>query len=117
MMKKCKSRSTLRKIFAAVCAVLMLSCLFAVCCFATDGAAADVDGRLIVKEMVEILIAGITSVAEGIGAGLSALATNIFLTSAGGISVFGVLVLAFGGISLALGLSYMIVNWVTSLGN
>ena len=116
MMKKCKSRSTLRKIFAAVCAVLMLSCLFAVCCFATDGAA-DVDGRIIVKEMVEILISGITSVAEGIGAGLSALATNIFLTSAGNISVFGVLILAFGGISLSLGLSYMIVNWVTSLGN
>lgn len=116
MMKKCKSRR-LSKFLAFLTCALMISCLFAVCCFATDGAAADIDGRLIVTEMVEILIAGITSVAEGIGAGLSALATNIFLTSAGGISVFGVLILAFGGISLALGLSYMIVNWVTSLGN
>ena len=115
LMKKCKSRR-FSKILALAISVLMISCLFAVCCFATDGAA-DIDGRIIVKEMVEILIAGITSVAEGIGAGLSALATNIFLTSSGGISVFGVLVLCFGGISLALGLSYMIVNWVTSLGN
>lgn len=73
----------------------------------------------IVMAMIEILVAGITGIATGIGGGLQTLATSIFLTESNGsysLSVFGGLICAFGGIALAVGLSRWVVNWVTSLG-
>lgn len=76
-------------------------------------------GVQIVQAIIEIMIAGITGVATGIGAGFSELAQNIFLTTVGDattLSVFGSLVVVFAGISLALGqrLLYMVTyieNW------
>lgn len=59
-------------------------------------------------------------VAQGVGAGLSTLAESIFMTGTGAdqaISVFGILIIAFAGISLALTLCRWVVNFVTSLGN
>ena len=76
-------------------------------------------GTAIVSAIVEILVSGITGVASGIGAGLSTLATSIFLTGEGNaqtISVFGTLIVAFAGIALAIGLCRWVVNFVTSLG-
>lgn len=76
----------------------------------------------IVTAMIEILVAGISGIASGIGGGLQTLATAIFLTGEGtqaspyALSVFGGLICAFGGIALAVGLSRWVVNWVTSLG-
>ena len=74
----------------------------------------------ILQEIIEILTGGIVGVAEGVGAGLQSLATNIFLqTSEGGattLSVMGTLIVVFAGISLALGLSRWVLNFVTSLG-
>lgn len=74
----------------------------------------------LVQAMIEILVAGLTGIATGIGSGLNALATNIFVTESNGsysLTVFGGLILAFAGIGLAIGLSRFVVNWVTSLGN
>lgn len=75
----------------------------------------------IVTEMIDILVSGITGIAQGVGNGLSTLATSIFLeTGEGGaqsLSVFGGLILAFAGISLAIGLCRLVFYWVTSLGN
>lgn len=76
-------------------------------------------GVQIVQAIIEILIAGITGVATGIGAGFSSLAQNIFLTTTGDVttlSVFGSLVVVFAGISLALGLCRWVLNFITSLG-
>lgn len=76
-------------------------------------------GTGIVSAIVEILVSGITGVAQGVGAGLSTLATSIFLTGTGEsqtISTFGVLIVAFAGIALAIGLCRWVVNFVTSLG-
>lgn len=73
----------------------------------------------ILTEIIGILVGGITGVAEGIGGGLQSLATNIFLEGTGdtqSLSVMGTLIVVFAGISLALGLSRWVLNFVTSLG-
>lgn len=68
-----------------------------------------------------LLVSGITGLASGIGAGLTALVQAIFLEvgengTVEGLSTFGGLIIVFAGISLAIGLSKWVVNWVTSLG-
>lgn len=77
-------------------------------------------GITIMQEIVKILVSGITEVSKGIGGGLSSLAESIFLTGSGEsqtLSVFGILIVVFAGISLAIGLSRWVVNFVTSLGS
>lgn len=76
-------------------------------------------GVALVEEIVAILVAGITGIASGIGAGLSTLASAIFFTTSGettGLSVLGVCIVAFAGISLAMGLCRWVLNFFTSLG-
>ena len=73
----------------------------------------------IMTQIIEILVSGITGIAEGVGAGLSILAESIFLSGTGDaqtLSTFGVLIVVFAGISLAMGLCRWVVNFVTSLG-
>ncbi len=80
-------------------------------------------GVQIMQGVIEILVGGITQVAHGIGSGLSTLAQSVFLVTTGEgasakteISTFGVLIIVFAGISLAIGLSRWVVNFVASLG-
>lgn len=80
-------------------------------------------GVEIMQAVVEILVGGISGVATGIGEGLSTLATSIFLQTSGtgaeattSLSTFGVLIVVFAGISLAVGLCRWVVNFVSSLG-
>lgn len=76
-------------------------------------------GVQILQAIIEILVGGISGVATGIGSGLSTLATSIFLTGEGSsqtLSTFGILIVCFAGISLAVGLCRWVVNFVTSLG-
>lgn len=72
-------------------------------------------------EIIELLTSGLTQMASGIGGGLQALVTSIFLEQgaegATSLSVFGGLIVIFAGIALAIGLSRWVTNWVTSLGN
>ena len=75
----------------------------------------------ILTEIMALLTAGITGLASGIGAGLTELVQAIFLKvgengTVEGLSTFGGLIVVFAGISLAIGLSKWVVNWVTSLG-
>ena len=73
----------------------------------------------VVTEIISTLTAGISGIASGIGAGLQTLATEIFLETTGDstkLSTFGGLVVVFAGVSLAIGLSRWVVNWVASLG-
>ena len=75
----------------------------------------------ILTEIISLLVSGITGIATGIGQGLSNLVQSIFLEvgEAGtvtGLSTFGSVIVIFAGISLAIGLSRWVVNWVTSLG-
>ncbi len=76
----------------------------------------------ILTEIISLLVAGITGLATGIGTGLSNLVQSIFLTvsetgQVEGLSTFGGLIVVFAGVSLAIGLSRWVVNWVTSLGS
>lgn len=71
----------------------------------------------ILKQIIEILVAGITGIASGVGSGLTTLAQSIFIGSEPGtLTVFGGLVVVFAGISLAIGLCRWVVDWITSLG-
>ena len=70
----------------------------------------------IVQQIVQILTSGISGIATGIGSGLGTLVENIFLGADGELSIFGGVIVVFAGISLAIGLSKWVVNWVTSLG-
>ena len=75
----------------------------------------------IVVEIIQILVAGFTQMATGIGGGLNDLAQSIFLAEgtegAVTLSNFGQLIIAFGAVALAIGLSKFVVNWLTSFGN
>lgn len=74
----------------------------------------------LLQEIISLLVAGITGLASGIGEGLSSLVQSIFLEAgtdgAMQLSTFGGLIVVFAGVSLAIGLSRWVVNWVTSLG-
>lgn len=74
----------------------------------------------LVVQMVQILVGGLTETAKGIGSGLNDLVTSVFLFQNGEVwelSTFGSVILAFGGIALAIGLSRFVVNWITGWGN
>lgn len=73
----------------------------------------------LLQEIIQILVAGITQIASGIGSGLSTLVTEIFLTTTETgtqLSTFGGVVIVFGGIGLAIGLCRWVLSFVTSLG-
>lgn len=76
----------------------------------------------VLNEIITLLVAGISGIATGIGEGLSQLVQTIFLEMGTngevvGLSVFGGVIIIFAGVSLAIGLSRMVVAWVQSLGN
>lgn len=72
-------------------------------------------------EFINLLTGGIAGMASGIGAGLQSLVTQVFLTTGEngavtGLSAFGGVIAIFGAISLAVGLSTLVVKWVMSIG-
>lgn len=73
----------------------------------------------IVAQIVEILTSGLTSFATGIGSGIASAVQNMFFTGTGEnqqLSIYAIMVLVFGGIALAVGLTRLIFNWLGSLG-
>lgn len=75
----------------------------------------------IVTEIVSGLVSGISQMATGIGSGIAELIQNVFLkmgenNSIQGLSTTGIVIVAFAGVSLAIGLSKFIVKWAMSLG-
>lgn len=77
----------------------------------------------LLTEIISILVAGISELAAGIGAGLSELVTSIFLSGTGTtddpytLSIYGGIIIIFAAISLAIGLSRLVVSWLQSFGN
>ena len=68
-------------------------------------------------DIAEGMTGGIVPVAEGIGSGLQSLVQNIFLNADhDGLSVFGIVIICFAGLALALGLSRWVLNFVDTLG-
>lgn len=78
-------------------------------------------GVAILEDMIQILVGGITGIATGIGSGLNELVQSIFLTTTEGgeasLSIYGTVIIVFAGIGLSIGLSRLVVGWLTSLGN
>lgn len=73
----------------------------------------------ILTEIIGILVGGISGIAQGVGTGLSTLASSIFMSGTGaeaGLSVMGTLIVVFAGIGLAIGLCRWVLNFLTSLG-
>lgn len=73
----------------------------------------------ILTQVIQILVGGITGIATGIGQGLSSLVTSIFFTGTGeaqALSIFGIMIIVFAGISLAIGLCRWVLQFLTSLG-
>lgn len=73
----------------------------------------------VLTSIISLLTGGITGMASGIGSGLSELVTSIFLDTTGTnpeLSTFGGVIVIFGAVALAIGLSKFIVNWLTSWG-
>lgn len=79
-------------------------------------------GTQILSAIIEILVSGITNIARGLGQGVSNIVEYMFLTTntetgaITGLSTFGILIITFAGISLALGLCRLIYQFLTSLG-
>lgn len=80
-------------------------------------------GTQIVTEIITILVSALKPFGQAIGEALSSMATSIFLQVTGTgadatttLSTFGVLIIVFAAISLAVGLSRWVLNFVTSLG-
>jgi len=75
----------------------------------------------VLNEIITLLTSGITQMSTGIGTGIGNLVTDIFLKvgengTVEGLSVFGGVIVVFAGISLAIGLSKLVVHWVSGLG-
>ena len=70
----------------------------------------------VLAEIVEILVAGISGLASGIGEGLNTMVTSLFVTAEGKLSTFGGVVAIFAGIGLAVGLTTLVTKWIMSLG-
>lgn len=76
----------------------------------------------ILTEFIQLLVSGITELGKGIGSGVNNFVQDLFLKvnetgAVQGLSTFGGVAAIFGGISLAVGLTTLIFNWIRSLGN
>lgn len=80
-------------------------------------------GTAIVTEIVQILVAGIVQLGQGIGSGISSFVTSLaYVTTGTGsdavttLSPFFVLICVFGAIALATGITRLVYNFLVSLG-
>lgn len=76
----------------------------------------------VLKYIIALLTSGISQMATGIGTGLGNLVENIFLKvgengEITGLSTFGSVVVIFAAIGLAIGLSKLVVHWISTLGS
>lgn len=75
----------------------------------------------ILQEIIQIITGSLTGIAQAIGEALTTAVTSIMFTTAEGtitgLSTFGIVILIFAGLSLAFGLTRLVYQFVTSLGN
>lgn len=73
------------------------------------------------NEFVELLVGGISGLASGIGSGTNQFIEDLFLKvgesgTVTGLSTAGGTIALFGGVSLAVGLTTLVFNWVRNIG-
>lgn len=71
----------------------------------------------VLVQIITLLVSGLTEMAKGLGSGIIAFVEALFVSSEGVLTTFGVLIIVFAGISLAVGLGRWVVNFCTSLGS
>ena len=74
----------------------------------------------LLTEIIGLLVGGIQALGTGIGSGLSNAVSAMFTETSGGttsLSVFGGVIVIFGAIALAVGLTRLVYNFLTSWGN
>lgn len=107
-------KKRLRKVlFATFCMALIIA-LGTVFCFAAD--ATEVDGEAIMAEIVSILTSGIADFGSGLAGGINGYVKALFISSSGGLSTTGVIIVVFAGIAIVCGITALIWNWITTLG-
>lgn len=70
----------------------------------------------LMTEIIQLLTSGLTEYSTAFFSALSGAVTHIFMATEGGLSTFGGVLIIFAGISLAVGLSSLVFNWVSNLG-
>lgn len=76
-------------------------------------------GQDVVKEIVDVLISGLTEFGKGLGQGISEIVTAMMYTGDGvskTLSPFFVVVLVFAAIALCVSLTTLLFNWLRNLG-
>ncbi len=76
-------------------------------------------GQDVVKEIVNVLISGLTEFGKGLGQGISDIVTAMMYTGEGAskaLSPFFVVVLVFAAIALCVSLTTLLFNWLRNLG-
>lgn len=74
----------------------------------------------IVTDIAGGLVSGLTTFAEGLGAGINNIVTAMMFTGTGenqALSPYFIAVIAFGAVALATGLTTLLFNWLGSLGS
>ena len=80
---------------------------------------AAVSSSQILTEIVELLSGSLISLGNAIGKGLSSMVQSLFLDTSGDatkLSTFGTVIMIFAGISLAIGMTKWVTNFVGSFG-
>lgn len=73
----------------------------------------------VLQEIITLLTSGLTQMATGIGGGMAAFVSNIFLDTTGDtvvLSVTGGIIIVFAAIALSIGLGRLIANFLFGLG-
>ena len=73
----------------------------------------------VLQEIITLLTSGLSQMATGIGSGMSAFVSNIFLDTSGTtpvLSVTGGIIVVFAAIALSIGLGRLIANFLFGLG-
>lgn len=77
-------------------------------------------GQTLMTEILGILFSGLTTTATSMGEAIVNMVKAVFLQTTEGVTslnVFGILIVIFAGISLALSLFRWALNFITSFGN
>ena len=72
----------------------------------------------VLQEIITLLTSGLSSMAQGIGAGFNSFMTSIFLnpSDTSQLSVTGGIIVVFAAIALSIGLGRLVANYLFGLG-
>ena len=112
-MKLFRNKKKFRKVLFTTLCLTLLVAMSTIFCFAAD---TNPDGTGIMEEIVSILTSGIASFGSGLASGINGYMQALFISSAGGLSTTGTIVVIFAAISLTCGITALVWNFISTLG-